>query len=128
MHTQTHDCPLQTKQSNTKQQLTTTTTDQRHILPFVDRTISQVVNLQNNEMDILASFLGHDIRVHRQYYRLPEQTLQVAKVAKLLLAVDKGEIAPGKRLEDFTVGPEDGMLTMFIFQLVVHVWGCNLLK
>ena len=38
--------------------------------------ISQLLNLKKNEMDILAGFLGHDIRIHREFYRLPEETLQ----------------------------------------------------
>lgn len=38
----------------------------------------QVLNLTNPELDQLADFLGHDIRVHRQFYRLPEGTLQLA--------------------------------------------------
>lgn len=41
----------------------------------------------------MAGFLGHDIRVHRTFYRLPEDTLQLAKVSKILLAFDRGNIA-----------------------------------
>ncbi|XP_034562753.1 piggyBac transposable element-derived protein 4-like [Notolabrus celidotus] len=44
-------------------------------------TLSTVLNLKDHEMDVLANFLGHDIRVHRQYYRLPEGTLELAKIA-----------------------------------------------
>lgn len=53
-------------------------------------TLSTVLNLKDSEMDILANFLGHDIRVHRQYYRLPEGTLQLAKVSKVLMALEQG--------------------------------------
>jgi len=53
-------------------------------------TMSQMLALTENELDLLANFLGHDIRVHREYYRLPEQTLQVAKVSKLLIAMEHG--------------------------------------
>ncbi|MBN3310325.1 KMT5A methyltransferase, partial [Amia calva] len=31
----------------------------------------------------IANFLGHDVRVHRNYYRSPEATIQLAKVSKL---------------------------------------------
>jgi len=34
-------------------------------------TISQVLNLKENELDPLAQFTGHNIRVHREYYRMP---------------------------------------------------------
>ncbi len=30
-------------------------------------TLSEVLNLSNTELDQLADFLGHDIRVHRQF-------------------------------------------------------------
>ena len=35
--------------------------------------------------------MRHDIRVHREVYRLPERTLYAAKVSKILLAMDRGE-------------------------------------
>ena len=44
-------------------------------------TLSTVINLRDYDMDILANVLGHEIRVHTQDYRLPEGTLQLAKVS-----------------------------------------------
>ena len=45
------------------------------------------------------------IRVHREFYRLPEETIQLAKVSKLLLAMEKGTIGllKGKTLEEIEV-------------------------
>jgi len=65
-------------------------------------TTSQILNLQECELDILAGFLGHDIHVHRNFYRLPQETLQLAKVSKVLLAYDSGQIASykGKSLDE----------------------------
>lgn len=65
-------------------------------------TISQVMNLRDNELDQLADFLGHDIRVHREYYRLPQSTLQLAKISKLLMAMEKGSVTDiqGKSLDE----------------------------
>jgi len=53
-------------------------------------------------LDILAGFLGHNIRVHRNFYRLPQETLQLAKVSKILLVYDRGQIASykGKNLDE----------------------------
>ncbi|XP_059192255.1 uncharacterized protein LOC131974118 [Centropristis striata] len=72
-------------------------------------TMSQVLNLQENESDQLADFLGHDIRVHRQYYRLPQGTLQLAKMSKVLLAVEKGTLSKykGQALDDIEIDPEE---------------------
>jgi len=53
--------------------------------------MSQMLPLGKHELDLLAAFLGHDIHVHQEFYRLPEQTLQVPKVSKLLLAMERGE-------------------------------------
>ncbi|XP_030586474.1 uncharacterized protein LOC115781159 isoform X6 [Archocentrus centrarchus] len=72
-------------------------------------TMSQVLNLQENEADQLADFLGHDIRVHRQYYRLPQGTLQLAKMSKVLLAVENGTLShyKGQTLDDIEIDPEE---------------------
>uniref|UniRef100_A0A087XM20 SET domain-containing protein n=1 Tax=Poecilia formosa TaxID=48698 RepID=A0A087XM20_POEFO len=66
-------------------------------------TVSQLLNLQTHELDQLATFMGHDIEVHREFYRLPEETLQVAKVSRLLFALQGGMSKfKGKSLEDIT--------------------------
>ncbi|XP_026106347.1 uncharacterized protein LOC113078238 [Carassius auratus] len=71
-------------------------------------TLSQIMNLKNNELDQLAKFLGHDIRVHREYYRLSENTIQLAKVSKLLLSLEKGsDCYKGKSLEEITFSTEE---------------------
>ncbi|KAK7922008.1 hypothetical protein WMY93_008910 [Mugilogobius chulae] len=71
-------------------------------------TISQVMNLKDNELDQLADFLGHDIRVHREYYRLPQSTIQLAKISKLLMAMEKGSVKDiqGKSLDE--IGDDQG--------------------
>ncbi|KAL0152241.1 hypothetical protein M9458_051964 [Cirrhinus mrigala] len=68
-------------------------------------TLSQVLNLKDNELDQVADFLGHDIRVHRDHYRLPEATIQLAKISKLLLVMDKGCLGSiqGKSLDDIQI-------------------------
>ncbi|XP_076860752.1 uncharacterized protein LOC143518327 [Brachyhypopomus gauderio] len=72
-------------------------------------TLSAVLNLKEHEMDQLASFMGHDIRVHRDFYRLPESTLQLAKMSKLLLAMEKGKLKEvhGLKLDDIVIDPMD---------------------
>lgn len=72
-------------------------------------TISQILNLKNHELDSLAGFLGHDINVHRNYYRLPEDTIQVAKVGKILHELDKNRIAnhKGKSLDEINIDDDE---------------------
>ena len=59
-------------------------------------------------MDALATFLGHDIRVHREYYRLPDSTYQVAKISKILLGLEKGTIQTmkGRSLDEIQMNSD----------------------
>ena len=50
-------------------------------------TVVQIMNLSENEMD-LATHLGHDLVIHRKYYRLPDSTVELSKIAKLLLSTE----------------------------------------
>jgi hypothetical protein len=59
-------------------------------------TMSQILNLSLRDQDMLAKFMGHDLCVHREYYRLPQSTLEVAKVAKILHAINEGKLASVK--------------------------------
>ncbi|XP_077863949.1 uncharacterized protein LOC144348610, partial [Saccoglossus kowalevskii] len=71
--------------------------------------MSQIFNLKDNEQDILAGFLGHDIRVHREFYRLPQNTLQIAKVSRILMAFEKGNIGEfkNKGLDEIEINIDD---------------------
>lgn len=79
-------------------------------------TLSTVLNLTDTEMDQLANFLGHDIRIHREFCPLPEKTLQLAKISKVLMALEKGRLAEfhGKNLDEIGIDP-DGVLFFFFF-------------
>ncbi|XP_030257903.1 uncharacterized protein LOC115572198 isoform X3 [Sparus aurata] len=70
-------------------------------------TLSQIMNLKDNESDQLAKYMGHDIRVHREYYRLTENTLQLAKMSKLLMAIELGtDVYRGKSLDELDLDLE----------------------
>ena len=78
----------------------TTTRLRKHVA-----VMSQVVNLKDNELDLLASYMGHDIRVHRQYYRLPQVEQYVAKVGRILISMEKGVLGEfaGENLDNVAV-------------------------
>nr|CAI5837859.1 unnamed protein product [Callosobruchus analis] len=65
----------------------------------------QIFDLTETESDWLARHLGHDIRVHREFYRLHESTVELTKVSKLLIAVDAGKVSnfAGKPLKEINV-------------------------
>lgn len=62
---------------------------------------SQIINLKSNELDQLVDFMGHNMNVHKRFYHLPEPTIQIAKISKLLMAMERGRMSElrGKTLE-----------------------------
>lgn len=68
-------------------------------------TVSQLFNLQENECDWLARHLGHNIKVHREFYRLQESAVELTKVSHLLLAVDAGVAGKyaGKTIDEIDI-------------------------
>lgn len=73
-------------------------------------TMSQLMSFKENELDILADFMGHDIKVHREFYRLSDEVVQLAKVSKFLVALEKGQLPKyqGKTLDDIEI-PDDNL-------------------
>uniref|UniRef100_A0A3P8TAJ8 SET domain-containing protein n=1 Tax=Amphiprion percula TaxID=161767 RepID=A0A3P8TAJ8_AMPPE len=67
--------------------------------------IFQILNLENDELDHLGKLLDHDIRAERDYYRLPEAAVELAKIAKLILAMEKGSLEnfKGNSLEEIEI-------------------------
>lgn len=65
--------------------------------------MSQLLNLTTNDREQLANFMGHDLSIHNEYYRLPDNTLQVSRVSKIFLAMESGKLNElrGKSLEEF---------------------------
>ncbi|XP_033759896.1 uncharacterized protein LOC117342041 isoform X2 [Pecten maximus] len=72
-------------------------------------TVSQIMNLGSTDLEQLATFMGHDIEIHRSFYRLPESTIQVAKLGKFLLALDSGDVSKYSSctLDDVTLNDDD---------------------
>lgn len=54
-------------------------------------TMSQVLNIDVLEQDLLAQFMGHDLNVHRDYYRRPQGVIEKCKVAQVLIAINSGK-------------------------------------
>lgn len=87
-------------------------------------TLSSVLNLKNANWDQLARYLGHNIRIHEDFYRLKLDTLQIAKVSKLLVAMQQGRI--GDYICEIDISP-DGMhtamlsMTQFFFIIIIRL-------
>ncbi|XP_016309118.1 uncharacterized protein LOC107663407 isoform X4 [Sinocyclocheilus anshuiensis] len=74
--------------------------------------LSTVLNMTETEMDQLANFLGHDIKINREFCRLPEKSLQLAKICKVLMALEQGRLAVfhGKNLDEIVIDPDEKVL------------------
>ncbi|XP_043094725.1 uncharacterized protein rnf214 isoform X2 [Puntigrus tetrazona] len=74
--------------------------------------LSTVLNLTEMQMDQLANFLGHVIKIHCELFRVPEKTLQLAKICKILMALEQGRLAEfhGKSLDEIVIDPDEKVL------------------
>ena len=57
----------------------------------------------------LANHMGHNIQIHREYYRLPQETVLLANMSKLLALTEKGELHKysGKSLAEVQLDRHD---------------------
>nr|CAI5817390.1 unnamed protein product [Callosobruchus analis] len=76
-------------------------------------TMTQIYHMGKNDLEQLATFMGHTEKTHSSFYRLPDDVYQTAKVSKLLLLSknDNLEAYKGKNLDeikiDFNVSDEE---------------------
>jgi hypothetical protein len=65
----------------------------------------QIVSLTNGEQEWLSNHLGHQIQIDKDYYRQQEGVVEIAKVCRILMAVDSGSTHKyaGKSLADVEV-------------------------
>ncbi|CAH0560491.1 unnamed protein product [Brassicogethes aeneus] len=75
-------------------------------------TLTQLFNMNENDMEQLAGFMGHTLGVHRGNYRLPDDVYQTAKVSKLLILMENGGAAKykGQKLNDIDINLEENLL------------------
>ena len=70
-------------------------------------TVCQLFDLKEGEMEWLANHMGHELNIHRDFYRLHESTVEIAKVSRVLMAIDAGQARKytGKSLNE--IGLDD---------------------
>ena len=73
----------------------------------------QIAALTRGELQWLANHMGHELNIHETVYRLQDHTIELAKVSRLLMAVDDGTISAyrGKTLDDILMTGEQATLT-----------------
>ena len=60
------------------------------------------MDVVNSELSWLSNHLAHGITTHKSFYRQYHATLELAKVSKLLLVAESGNLGKlkGKKLQD----------------------------
>lgn len=76
----------------------------------------QVLALNQHELEWLSNHLGHELEIHKQVYRIHDNTVEAGKVSKLLVALEQGKVSnlKGKSLDEIR---EDGKS----FTLVIRI-------
>lgn len=63
---------------------------QLHAIRLLWVFVIQITGMSETELQELARHMGHELAVHRQFYRLQEDVTELAKISKLLIAVEQG--------------------------------------
>ena len=53
-------------------------------------TTLQLLDMNEAELTWVSNHLGHSVNVHKQWYRQEESTMELTKVARVLMAKDDG--------------------------------------
>ncbi|XP_074033515.1 uncharacterized protein [Leptinotarsa decemlineata] len=74
-------------------------------------TLSQLFSMKETEIDQLAAFMGHTMGVHKNSYRLPDDVYQTAKISKLLLLLESGNLKQykGKTLDEIEINIDEDL-------------------
>lgn len=75
-------------------------------------TLTQLFNMNESEIEQLASFMGHTLGVHKSSYRLPDDIYQTAKISKLLILMEDGRSSnfKGKTLDEIEIDLDENLL------------------
>lgn len=75
-------------------------------------TATQVLNMTENDQDNFAKHMGHDILVHRKFYRRNEKATGVIDVGKILKVLESGTLKEqkGKTLQELQIITEPGTI------------------
>lgn len=68
-------------------------------------TVAQILILNDNEVQQLSDFMGHNIEVHRRHYRQNEEVTQITKLAKFFMLQSGRDLNKfkGKTLDELEV-------------------------
>lgn len=78
----------------------------------------QVAGLTKGELKWLANHMGHELNIHETVYRLQDSTIELAKVSRLLMAVDSG------RMQEFAGKTLDQIQLIGLCLQIIDIYVC----
>jgi len=65
-------------------------------------TVLQLLDMTNAELEWVTEYLGHTADVHKNWYRQEASTVELTKVAKVLMAKDQNFNFKNKKMKEIT--------------------------
>lgn len=68
-------------------------------------TVSQLLNLDDGSVNALCKHMGHNPKVHREFYQMPQEMILKTQISKILVALDQGSLCKykGKAFNEFEI-------------------------
>ena len=81
-------------------------------------TILQLLDMTESELTWVTNHLGHTKDIHKGWYRQEDSTIELTKIAKVLVAIDNGDSrdVQNKKIDTLIAGVNDSCM--------LHNFGC----
>ena len=81
-------------------------------------TILQLLDMTESELTWVTNHLGHTKDIHKGWYRQEDSTIELTKIAKVLVAIDNGDSrdVQNKKIDTLIAGVNDSYM--------LHNFGC----
>ena len=81
-------------------------------------TILQLLDMTESELTWVTNHLGHAKDIHKGWYRQEDSTIELTKIAKVLVAIDNGDSrdVQNKKIDTLIAGVNDSCM--------LHNFGC----
>lgn len=81
-------------------------------------TILQLLDITESELTWVTNHLGHTKDIHKGWYRQEDSTIELTKIAKVLVAIDNGDSrdVQNKKIDTLIAGVNDSCM--------LHNFGC----
>ena len=96
--------------------------DVTYVSSFISCLFLQLLDMNREELRMVADHLGHNIDIHTDVYHLQSSLLEKTKVAKVLIAMENGAIGKykGKSIAEMDTEGRS-FVYVFLHELDIHI-------